>query len=88
MDDTTPTVFDIKECVISSTVATTITDFDDGYDGQEFIAVFTTNNTTIEFSNVILIGNAGVDKVMGTGDAIKAVHRKSTGRWYITVIDI
>lgn len=65
--------------------ATTITDFDDGYEGQTILVVLDAN-TTVDFSaNANMVGNVGVDFAAAANDAIRCTLVGTV--WYCTVID-
>ena len=54
--DTSPSVKNIKNLILANTSSTSITNFDDGYDGQEITLYFDNSNTTITLANMFLAG--------------------------------
>ncbi len=87
VNSATPAVTLGKKFIGANTAPTTITNFTGGYDGQEICVVFTSANTTLDFTSSSLKGNGGVDRAMASGDAIKAVYRAGASAWYVTVVD-
>lgn len=85
VNDATPSVKDGKEFVTNNSSSTTITAFDDGYEGQEIVVVIADANTTLDFTSSNLKGNNGVDRLMASGDVIRATFRASVGAWYVTI---
>lgn len=69
--DTTPSVSGWKVYHCTNSAATTITNFDGAYAGQEFIVIFKNGNTTIDFSGTNLKGNSNVDRAMATNEALR-----------------
>lgn len=64
--DTTPSVKNRTLYKATNTSATTITDFDDGYDGQVIQVTAENSNTTISHgSNILLTGNANFAMTSG-----------------------
>lgn len=82
--DTTPSVSNYGSFVADNTGATSITDFDDGFEGQE-ITIRTTNaNTTFVHNASVLVTNTGANKASVTSGLYKfrleeGVWRESTG---------
>ena len=83
--DTTPSVIDGDNFKTANTTATTITDLDDGYDGQEINIVFGDTNTTIDFTGTNLKGNIGVNWSPTTNDSMNCVYDGTT--WYCAISD-
>lgn len=71
--DSSPSVIGGGSFKASNTNPTSITFFDDGYEGQRIRVVFLNNNTTIAFSQSFLLGNGEVDWNPTTGDSLEAV---------------
>ena len=57
--DTTPSVLSATYIIIANSLPTTITNFDDGVDGQEITLIFSDGNTVIDTSNCYLSGGLG-----------------------------
>jgi parallel beta-helix repeat protein len=86
-NSTTPSVADGAHFKTANTNPTTITNFSGGVDAQEITVVVNDANTTLDFSSSNLKGNAGVDRAMASGDAVRAVYRAGgVGVWYVSVI--
>lgn len=83
--DTTPSILSSDNFKTANTAATTITDFDDGYDGQSFNLVFGDSNTTIDFTGTNLKGNVGVDWTPAAGDSMSCIYDGTT--WYCRISD-
>lgn len=66
--DATPSVAGLKILTTANTLATTITDLDDGIVGQTVIVKIGDGNTTIDFTASGLKGNAGADWSPAAGD--------------------
>jgi parallel beta-helix repeat protein len=87
VNSATPSVSEAREVITNNTAPTTIGNFTGGYDGQEILVVFTDANTTLDFTGSNLKGNGGVDRVMSSGDAVRAVFRAGgVNAWYVTVL--
>lgn len=69
----------------ANTVGTTITDFDDGYEGQTILVVLDANTTIDLSANANMVGNAGVDFAAAANDAIRCTLVGTV--WYCTPID-
>ena len=69
----------------ANTNPTTITNFHDGYDGQEIWVKICDALTTIGFHGTNIIGNGGVDKACDANDAIHAVCIDNY--WFTDFID-
>jgi len=68
-----------------NTGPTTITTFDGGFVGQRISVVFTTANTTFDFSsNATMKGNAGVDWTAAVGDRLDAELIGTV--WYCEIV--
>lgn len=83
--DTTPTVKGRSTFFTSNTSATTITDFDDGVKGQSITVIFGDNNTTIDFTDTNLKGNAGADWSPGVNDHLTC--KKGVNYWHCAIHD-
>jgi N-methylhydantoinase B/oxoprolinase/acetone carboxylase alpha subunit len=83
--DATPSVLNFEIFRANNTVATTITALDDGYVGQEILVLFTTSNTTVDFTGTTLKGNAGVNWPAASGDHMTCVF--DGANWYCDVSD-
>ncbi len=83
--DATPSVQAGENFKTANTTATTVTDLDDGYDGQEVTVVIGDANTTIDFTGTNLKGNAGADWSPTTNDSMTCVYDNSS--WFCDVSD-
>jgi hypothetical protein len=83
--DATPSVGSGNFFQTANTVATTITDFDDGVVGQRITVLINDANTTIDFTGTNLKGNAGADWSPANGDYMVCDRIGTT--WYCNVID-
>ena len=83
--DATPSVAGGHKFKTANTSATTITAFDDGYEGQEIFILINDANTTVDFSSTTLKGNAAADWACAAGDHIRAT--KEGSNWYCVVGD-
>jgi hypothetical protein len=81
---TTPSVFGQNKWFTQNTLETKITNFSNGFPGQQLIIVINDDLTTFDFSNSSLIGNQGQDFTAQTGDAIKATKQGSL--WYCSIL--
>ena len=81
--DTTPSVYDSELFPTANTAATTITNFDDGYENQRITVVAGDTNTTFDFSSSSLKGNGGVDWTPVIGDHMTCVYDGTN--WYCTI---
>ena len=85
--DATPSVLTSAQNKLfktGNTVATTITDFDDGYVGQEIWVVIGDSNTTIDFTSSGLKGNGGADWSPSSGDHMSCVYDGTD--WYCSIV--
>lgn len=80
--DATPSVATGRNFKTANTSATTITDFDDGEDGQEILVRVNDANTTFDFSASSLVGNSGQDYAAADGDMLFAVYDAAEDVWY------
>ena len=85
-NDATPSVVGYTSFLTTNTAATTITDFDDGFIGQDIVVIIGDANTTIDFTSSALIGNAGADWSPGSGDWLRAYYNGTN--WYCTITEI
>lgn len=69
----------------ANTSATTITDFDDGFEGQTILVVLDANTTVDMSANANIRGNDGSDVTGAANDAIRCTLVGTT--WYCTVIN-
>ena len=76
--DTTPSVANISHLVIANAGATTITNLDDGVEGQVVVLKFSDANTTIDRTNAYLAG--GVNFVSSDRDTLTLMSLG--GQWY------
>lgn len=83
--DATPSVAGGHKFKTANASATTITTFDDGYEGQEIFVLVNDANTTIDFSSTALKGHAGTDWTCAAGDHIYAIKEGSS--WYCICTD-
>ena len=81
--DTTPTVLNTYVLRTANTGATIISDFDDGYDGQEVTVIINDNNTTIDFTSTNLKGNGNSNWSPVQTDSMRCV--KTGTIWYCQV---
>jgi hypothetical protein len=86
VNSATPTVQYVTEFVTANTVATSITDFTNGVDGQEITVRVNDANTTFDFTGSSLKGNVGVDFLATSGDVLFA--KKQGSNWYCTICNI
>ncbi len=84
-DDATPSVSGGNVFTTANVNPTTITDFDDGVDGQFIGVLIGDANTTIDFTGTNLEGNSGADWSPSNGDALIGFHE--SGKWYLAIID-
>jgi hypothetical protein len=68
----------------ANSIATTITNFVGGYNGQRIVIVINDAFTTIDFTASNLVGNGGVDWSPSSGDSFTAV-RDSAGQWFCQI---
>jgi hypothetical protein len=83
--DDTPSVAGYINFKTANTGATTITDFDDGFDGQTIKVIINDANTTIDFTASGLKGNAGADWSPTTGDHMTCTYDGTD--WFCDVSD-
>jgi len=83
--DATPAVDSSDLCKTNNEVPTTITMFDEGVKGQKIKVLFGDGNTTIDFTDTNLKGNAGVDWTPASGDWMEAVFDGTN--WYCSCHD-
>lgn len=83
--DATPSVRGGNMFYTANTGATTITDFDDGYEGQVIRVEVADGNTTIDFTASGLKGNAGADWSPANGDHMTCVYNGTD--WLCDVSD-
>ena len=83
--DTTPSVSGFDLFQTGNTVATTITDFDDGRVGQVIYVLIKDTNTTIDFTASGLLGNVGVDWTPTIDDHMTCVYDGTD--WHCTISD-
>lgn len=88
-DDATPSVkngiYESKFCYTANVNATTITNLDDGFTGQDIYIIVGDALTTFDFTASWLKGNNGGDYIAGNGDVIHAI-RDNFGFWYCQII--
>lgn len=77
-EDATPSVKGGEAFKTANTQATTITDFDDTYDGQVFRVVITDANTTIDFTATNLKGNGGGNWSPAVNDSMTCIGDGTT----------
>lgn len=83
--DATPLVTNNNVFYTANTVATTITDFDGGGEGQVIYVIIKDANTVIDFTGTNLKGNAGVDWSPTTNDSMMCVYDGTF--WYCRISD-
>lgn len=81
IDDTTPTVLGKETLRTANTVATLISNFDDGEVGQEILVLVNDANTTLDFSASSLKGNNGVDWAVPNGESFRAIYDGAS--WWV-----
>ena len=86
VNSTTPTVLNNTTLVTANTVATSITNFTNGKQGQEITVRVDDANTTFDFTGSSLKGNVGVDFLATSGDVLFA--KKQGSNWYCTICNI
>lgn len=85
-NDATPTVaIDLGLFQTINSNPTTITNFDNGYVGQEITVLIQDANTTIDFTGTALKGNGGVDWTPANGDFMRCSFNGTN--WYCSVHD-
>ena len=77
-EDATPSVKGGEAFKTANTQATTITDFNDTYDGQVFRVVINDANTTIDFTATNLKGNGGGNWTPTVNDSMDCVTDGTT----------
>ena len=82
--DATPSVYNSELFTTANTAATTITDFDRGYENQRITVIAGDTNTTFDFSSSSLKGNGGVDWSPVIGDHMTCVY-DGEQYWYCTI---
>jgi hypothetical protein len=83
-NDATPSVLGGSDFVTANALARTITNFDDGFDGQFIRVRINDANTTLDFTGASLAGNNGSDYACASGDMIIAHRRGSI--WYCAIV--
>lgn len=83
--DATPSVVGGSRFKTANTIATTITNLDQGYDGQEVVVVFGDALTTIDFTASAMKGNAGADWTPAVNDSMSCVYDGTN--WFCDVSD-
>src|SRR6267378_7619494 len=63
---TTPNVLNLERLVTNNTIATTVTDFPGGADGQKLSILANDANTTIA-NNAKIVTNTGANKLLANG---------------------
>ncbi len=81
--DTTPSVYNGNVFKEENTAPTTITTFDNAITGQRIAILFTTANTTIDFTGTDLLGNGGSDWTSAVNNILTG-HYDGTN-WYCEV---
>lgn len=84
-NSTTPSVLYGHAFVTANTVATTITNLTDGFDGQEVIVVIRDAFTTIDFTGSNMKGNGGADWAAPISGSMRCVYNRALFAWYCTV---
>ena len=84
--DATPSVVGHNLFTTANTVATTITDFDDGRVGQIIDVIIGDANTTIDFTGTNLTSDNGTDWSPSNGDHMRCIYDGST--WYCAPWDV
>lgn len=82
-NSSTPSVESAISVRIANSVATTITDFAEGYEGQTFTAFFANNNTVIDFTQSTLMGNGQASWSATLNDSMSCTLRD--GVWYCLI---
>jgi hypothetical protein len=76
--DTTPSVANTRVLVVANAGSVTITNLDDGVEGQEVTLFFDDSNTTVDRTNALLSG--GVNFVSTANDTLTLIKRGAL--WY------
>ncbi len=84
-NDATPSIANYTVFQTANTVATTITNLDDGQAGDFRMIVVQDSFTTWDFTGTNLSGNAGVDYIANNGDLLIAYCIDGTA-WHISVV--
>lgn len=85
-DDATPSVNSFTDIYFTqNSNPTTITDFDDGLEGQKIRVIINDNNTTVDFTSSGLRGNGGVDWSPSKYDFMECFYDGTD--WYCSVHD-
>lgn len=79
--DTSPSVASRKDWLAANASATTITAFDDGFNGQEITIRATNGNTTVAHGGTI-VNNGSVNAVLPSNGVIS--YTRQSGTWYET----
>ena len=79
-EDATPSVKGGEAFKTANTQATTITDFDNTYDGQVFSVIIGDANTTVDFTATNLKGNGGGDWSPAVNDSMTVISDGTT-KW-------
>ena len=77
--DTTPSVASYSNLKLSFTTSTTVTNFDDGRDGQEIFLLAGNTNTVLQHGSGLVLAGAD-DFHMGTNDTL--TMRYTSTYWY------
>ena len=83
--DGTPSVLNGHVFKTANTSSRTITDFDQGNEGQKITVIINDTFTTIDFTSSGLKGNAGVDWSPTTGDHMNCTYDGTD--WYCVISD-
>jgi hypothetical protein len=77
----TPSVKDLEHIILSHAIATTVTNFKNGRDGQPLNVVSTNGNATIA-NNANIVTNTGANKLLTTNLVYRFHYLKATGKWH------
>ena len=83
--DATPSVLSTSLFSTSNTSPTTITNFNDGFIGQEITLIIGDSNTTIDFSGSNLKGNGGIDWSPSSDDFMTCTFNGTN--WYCNITE-
>jgi hypothetical protein len=85
-NDATPSVASKKKIFkTANTLATVITGFDGGVEGQEIVVLVNDAHTSFDFTGTTLKGHAGTDWTASNGDHIRATFIPPN--WYVETFD-
>jgi hypothetical protein len=84
-NSTTPSVLFGHAFITANTVATTITNLADGFDGQEVIVAIRDAFTTIDFTGSNMRGNGGADWAAPINGSMRCTYNRTLFAWFCMV---